>query len=175
MTFQPPPQQPGQPGQPEWSGQQPPKKKRKKWPWILGILVVLIVIIAVSTSQGGNSSNTATTVAPSASAGGGAAPASTQASGDTLVYEVTGDGTTTAGNITFFSAGGQQSQETDATLPWSKELRGDKGAFTITGVTAQNGGDGGTIRCKITKNGKVEAENSSSGAYAVVSCNGKLF
>lgn len=174
MTNQ-PPQQPGPP--PNWSaGPPPPAKKRKKWPWILGILVVLIVIIAVSTSQGGgDSSNTATTVAPSASAGGGAAPATTQASGDALLYEVTGDGTTSAGNITFFSAGGQQSQETDATLPWSKELRGDKGAFTITGVTAQNGADGGTIRCKITKNGKVEAENSSSGAYAVVSCNGKLF
>lgn len=175
----------------EWSqaGPPPPAKKRKKWPFIVAGIVVLIVIISVA-SQGGSSddssttadSTTAATTATAAPQSGEAAPppaaettTTTKAKAKhTLVYEVTGD-SGTATNITYFGTGGNQSQETDATLPFRKEITADsKSDFVIKGVTAQNGGDG-AITCKITVDGKVETENSSNGQYAVVSCNGKLF
>lgn len=39
-----------------YSAQQPPPKKRKKWPWILGALAVLLIIIIATSTSGGNDS-----------------------------------------------------------------------------------------------------------------------
>lgn len=178
MTQPPIPPQPGQPYPPQGPPPTPPKKKRK-WPWILGAIIILIVIVSVS-GGGEKKEETATaadtTAAATPAAGAPAAQTTTTtkaaAAKKTVVYEVTSD-SGTAGNITYFGENAQQSQSTDVTLPWkSKEF--DSSKTSIKGVTAQNGGSG-TITCKIIVNGKVEAENTSEGAYAVVSCNGKLF
>lgn len=182
MTQPPvPPQQPGQP----YPGQQfppptPPKKKRK-WPWIVLAVIVFFVVVGVATGGGDKKEeSTAATDAPTATAApaAGATPAekttTTKAAParKTVVYEVTSD-SGTATNVTYFGENAQQSQATDVALPWkSKEF--DSKKVTIKGVTAQNGGSG-SISCKIIVDGKVEAENSSEGQYAVVSCNGKLF
>ncbi|QRY62697.1 hypothetical protein JVX90_00015 [Gordonia sp. PDNC005] len=172
----PPPYQP----QPE-----PPKKSRKKLWWIIGGIVAVIVIIA-AVSGGGDKKDDDKTEAASNSTSQPAQqpginnPPSTQATqggvtpdeDGTVVYEVTGD-SGSAGTITYFTEGGNQSQANGESLPWkSKAL--DKDKTTIKGVTAQNAGSG-DISCKIIVDGKVEVENTSSGSYAVVSCNGKLF
>ncbi|WP_298445929.1 MmpS family transport accessory protein [Gordonia sp. (in: high G+C Gram-positive bacteria)] len=187
---QPDPNQQGQPG-PYPQGQYPPQgqqpyqypgpppapKKRKKWPWILGGVIVLIIIIAAAAGAGGgdkktDDTNAASAVAPAPGATTAAETTTKKPAKNTVVYEVTGD-SGTANNITYFGENANQSQETDAALPWRSKTF-DKSKTTLTGVTAQNGGSG-EITCKIIVNGKVEVENTSKGAYAVVSCNGKLF
>jgi hypothetical protein len=105
---------------------------------------------------------TTTTVAPAPP------PAPVQ---DTIVYTITGGH---AGNITYIQPGEsfQESQITDRTkLPWSKTWTLDPSGYEQFGLTieAQNSG-GGTIGCSITVDGKVIAQNSSSGEYAVVTC-----
>ena len=183
MTQPPvPPQQPYPGQQPPYPPQQPPKKKRK-WPWIVLAVIAVFIVIGVATGGGDKKEDTtAATDTPAATAApaAGATPAQTTTTTTTkaapakktVVYEVTSD-SGTANNITYFGENAQQSQATDVALPWkSKEF--DSKKVTIKGVTAQNGGSG-TISCKIIVDGKVEAENSSEGQYAVVSCNGKLF
>src|SRR5690349_8419789 len=56
MTQQFPPQPPpyGQPDPRQWQGYGPPapvKKKRKKWPWIVGAVVLLFVVIGMSGNK----------------------------------------------------------------------------------------------------------------------------
>jgi hypothetical protein len=41
-------------------------------------------------------------------------------------------------------------------------------------VSAQNNGDHGTITCSIRVDGEVVQTNSSSGAYAIVTCSGRI-
>jgi hypothetical protein len=63
--------------------------------------------------------------------------------------------------------GGQEQKE--VSLPWSADVEVD----FITSLTAQKkSGGSGEIGCKVTKGGEVVADNTSSGAYAVVSCVG---
>lgn len=85
-----------------------------------------------------------------------------------VVYEVTGS--QGASSITY-GKGSQTSQRTNAGLPWSKTAKASNG-IEFYSLTAQTGQAGGKITCKITVNGKVLAENSSEGPYALVSCNG---
>ncbi|HEY4455088.1 MAG TPA: MmpS family transport accessory protein [Pseudonocardiaceae bacterium] len=177
--------------QPAWmSGQlpQPPApspKKRRRWPWItLGAVVIVIVIAATAGNSGnkntGNPAPSAATSAAASPAQGAAAQPTTSAvaaappaapAQDTIVYTVTGGH---AGDITYISPGEsvQESQLTDRTaLPWSKTWTLDPSGyeqFSLT-IEAQNAG-GGTIGCSITVNGKVIAQNSSSGEYSVVTC-----
>lgn len=74
MTY--PPQQPGQyPGdQPAWQPQppqyQPPRKRRKKWPWITGGIVALLIVFAAI----GSSNKPATTGGTTPATTGQAAP-----------------------------------------------------------------------------------------------------
>ena len=184
----PPPNDPGQyPQQPY--GQQPPpyypppKPKKKVWPWVLGgvILVVILMFGGCLALLGGAANevdkalSSATFTTPNTPTTPGAAPndatTSERAATSTLVYEVTSD-SGTANNITYWAAGANQSQETGAALPWrSREFDADQ--VTIKGVTAQNGG-GGTITCKVIVDGETIVENSSSGQYAVVTCQAGL-
>ncbi|GAA4705990.1 hypothetical protein GCM10023215_52580 [Pseudonocardia yuanmonensis] len=61
-----------------------------------------------------------------------------------------------------------------AKLPWSKDLtfKDDVTAFSGLSLVAQNGGTSGDITCKILVDGKEVASSTSSGAYAVITCNG---
>jgi hypothetical protein len=169
-------------GQPsgQWSAQPsapaPAPKKRRKWPWIVGGIVVLIIIISVSSKGSGN--------APTATGAGAAAPTtqaqapaqpsaspapdSSSSGASNVVYEVTGTGK--ANNITYGDVTKGLSQQNGTKLPWKKTVPSSEG-FAAYGLTAQNGGSG-DISCKITVDGKEVASNTSSGQYAVVSCNG---
>jgi hypothetical protein len=89
----------------------------------------------------------------------------------TIVYEVTG----TAKNVTIsYSTFGESftsSEETAATLPWTKEVRTtgvDKGGSLIVST----GPDGGTVTCKVTIDGQQSKSGSGSGPYATASCGG---
>jgi len=84
----------------------------------------------------------------------------------TVRYEVEGTGTA---NSISFGQDGSISQDNGAELPWKKEA--GYSDFTLFTLTAQSNG-GGEITCRITAEGTVIAENTSSGDYAMVSCNG---
>lgn len=91
----------------------------------------------------------------------------------TVLYEVTGPESTN--NITY-SAGGtaQIAQENGAAAPWTKTVEFAEGSFRVASLTAQNAGSG-DITCRITVDGEVVSETTSSGEYAVVTCNSEAF
>ena len=175
------PEQPAGYAQPsgQWAAQpsapSPAPGKRRKWPWIVGGIVLLIIIIAVSSGGGNSTTAGAGGAAASTSPAPAAAPApasgtpdSTASGASGVVYEVTGTGR--ANNITFGDVTKGLSQQNGTKLPWKKTAPTSDG-FAAYGLTAQNGGSG-EISCKITVDGKEVANNTSSGQYAVVSCNG---
>lgn len=146
-----------------------PTKRRKKWPFVLGGIVLLIIIIAMA-SNGGDSGSTGNTTAPVA-----APPAQSEAADDLVTYEVTGEGVSKANNISFSNGSpGSISQANSESLPWSKGVKESSGLMGFYTVTAQSGSQsaGGSITCRIKKGDEVLAENTSSGPFAVVSCNG---
>ncbi|NNG36899.1 MmpS family transport accessory protein [Nakamurella aerolata] len=83
-----------------------------------------------------------------------------------LVYTVSGEGTAM---ITFTDAQGQISQQSDASLPWSKALEG-VGSDDFISVSAQHSTGGGKISCAIEYEGEQVTSNESSGDYAIVQC-----
>lgn len=164
----PPPQPPYGPDARQWQdyGHTPPPpvppKKTRKWPWIVGGLFVLVFVLP---ALGGN---TQATPAPAPAA---AAPAGDTSGGSTVVYEVTGKG---SASVTYMKEGFSQEQQTSAKLPFKKELQfKDKvGSFAPLSLVAQHSAGGGDITCRITVDGQVVGESTSSGPYAVVTCNG---
>ncbi|MGY1741151.1 MULTISPECIES: MmpS family transport accessory protein [unclassified Blastococcus] len=69
------------------------------------------------------------------------------------------------------------SQENNVPAPWSKTVTAEDSlarGFVLTGamnpVLDQSAPDGTTITCRITVDGEVVAEQTSTGQYAVVSC-----
>lgn len=99
---------------------------------------------------------------------GGTEVTSSSTKSKEVIYEITGQGTPTA-SITY-GHGSDTSQENDVPLPWKKALT-DTGDLIVPTVSAQSGSDGsGTISCKITVDCKIVKENTSTGAFAVVTC-----
>lgn len=138
-------------------GQQPPyysqpPKKRPVWPWIVGgILLVLLLSIGGCIAVVATIANDATEEV-------------------TVTYEVSGDGEEVS--ISYSGADLNSGQVNDAVLPWRMEVTVE-GLFKSVYVTATNGAeDTGEVSCKITANGKVVAEQTSSGAFASASCIG---
>jgi Mycobacterium membrane protein len=96
--------------------------------------------------------------------GAPAAPAPEKA---TVTYEVVATGK--ASNVTYTTDGaGSTSQEASVVMPWRKDVTVDRG-FAIASLTAQNAGRG-ELTCRISVDGAVVKEATSSGQYAVVSC-----
>ena len=99
--------------------------------------------------------------------------------GNTVIYDVTSDAGT-AGSIiymTFKNGGAGQEQTTDAPLPFTNEVTLDDGGLfssSIFSLVAAASAEATTISCKITANGEVIAEQTSTGAYAVVACSGSI-
>lgn len=91
-----------------------------------------------------------------------------QGASGTVRYEVTGSGK--AMNVSY-GAGSGQSQENSPELPWSKEQAASDG-FDAYVLTVQNGSEGGDITCRLTVDGAVVAENTSTGPYTFASCTG---
>ncbi|WP_158880777.1 MmpS family transport accessory protein [Amycolatopsis anabasis] len=145
--------------------QNPPPRKRKKWPWITAAVAALFLIIGISTITHGGQNPATATVTPAATA---PAQVETDRNAQQIGYEVTTTGSGILA-VTFMKPLFQIAQET--------AIKGQKWATTVeaygpapgVSLTAQNKG-GGTITCKITRGGRVVAENSSTGDYAIVSC-----
>jgi len=155
----------------------PAPRRRRKLLWIIGGVVLLLVVIGVA--NGGQTPSTTPTSSPTP-AGAGAGAAEPAASGmDQITYEVTGDGVSKANNITYVkdSNFGQQ-QDNGASLPWSKTIEFENGVLDLQPMTlvAQSGSgkSGGTITCRILRNGAEVTSSTSSGPYAVVTCSGGL-
>jgi hypothetical protein len=179
---------PPSPPAPPASGRQQPAvpapRRRKKWPWVLGVVVALFVIIGL-TNGGGQQTPASSAAAPTAAAVPTAeqpvpaAPAAPAESGaDQITYEVIGDGVSTANNITYIkdSNFGQQ-QENAESLPWSKTIEFENGVFDAQplSLVAQSGAGGdGSITCRILRNGEEVTSSTSSGPYAVVTCSGGI-
>lgn len=119
--------------------------------------LVAAALIAIACSSGGSD-----TKGPGAQ--GEPAADTGNAGKQTIVMEVTG---AKRADITY-GLNTDQSQESDAAVPWKKTLTSSE-TIAIATVVAQNKGSG-SIKCKITFNGKVVKENSSKGQYAVVTC-----
>lgn len=147
-NYPPPPYSPPPPGFPPPA----PARKRPVWPWIVGGIVLVILL----------------------SIGGCVAVFATVANDVTdevnVVLEVTGTGDDVS--ITYSAGESGSAQIEDARLPWRKELTVD-GVLKSVSLIATNGIESsGEITCKVTADGKVIAEQTSSGGFASASCFG---
>ncbi|HEV2784712.1 MAG TPA: DUF4190 domain-containing protein [Actinophytocola sp.] len=87
----------------------------------------------------------------------------------TVVYEVTGDAEEVTITYTTFGDGVNSSQETAATLPWTKRVEttglGKGGSLVVTAGTG-----GGTVTCKVVIDGNEAKTSTASGPLATASC-----
>lgn len=127
-------------------------------------IVLTVAVQAVLVQQLDKTINGADSAAPSPL---DAEPAGQGASG-TVRYEVTGSGKPMSVS---FGAGGSHSQESSPELPWSHEQAASDGFDAYT-LIVHNDGNGGEISCRLTVNGEVVAENTSTGPYSSASCTG---
>jgi cytoskeletal protein RodZ len=133
-----------------------PWYKKKRWYFLAAILLIIVLIIVIVASAANKVNKDATTV-------------------HTVVYSVTGTGTSAATDITYDTlqqGSGQQgeAQDTNVALPWSKTIHAS-GLFTVYSVSGTVGESGGSITCSITVDGKVVNTNTANGAFATASCN----
>jgi hypothetical protein len=86
-----------------------------------------------------------------------------------IVYEVTGDATGV--DVTYSTWGDSvtSSNETLATLPWTKEIK-TKGVVKEGALIVTTGEAGGTVTCKVTVDGKEVKTATATGSYAVATC-----
>ncbi|WP_082976412.1 MmpS family transport accessory protein [Nocardia sp. 852002-20019_SCH5090214] len=182
-----PQQQPPYPPQPP----QPPQKKRKVWPWVLLAVVILFfggcfaivgtagkkVSDAVDQASSSIASAASQTHAPGEAAGPApAAPPPLTAKpntgkGKTVVYEVISDADT-LNNVSYFDENSDMKQEISPSAPWNKTLV-NTSTVVIAGLGAQTTGT--SVTCRITVDGKVKDEKTSTGKYAVVNCTAPSF
>ena len=85
-----------------------------------------------------------------------------------VIYTVDGDNAP-SGLIDYVLPGGQQ-QENGQHLPWSHSMT-VRGSTTLVLSAQKSNDDGLPIHCRITVDGKVLSDNTSSGAYSIASCN----
>jgi hypothetical protein len=147
------------------------KNRKRLTAWlglVLGILAIIIGIIVSIASVAGVASSISDSIDES------------EADADvpiSLVYEVSSDAPT-AGNITYSSFGTESDgmqQASDAALPWTvtEEVRtGGDFEFNAYSLSAQSSDVSTTITCRITLDGQVISENTSTGPYSIAMCNG---
>lgn len=140
-----------------------PKKSGWKVWTLLAVAGVLILIVTVGYTNAQRESRAA-------------GKAIAQAMATSVVhYEV--EGTAKGVNLTLQTPSGT-SQLNSKAVPLANKNTGVRGityempAGSFVYLSAQNIGSSGTITCRITVNGVVVAENSSSGGYAIASCSG---
>jgi len=128
-------------------------KKRTKV--VLGVAAVAIAIGVIASANGGGEGSTVTPASPEVS--------------EKAEYVLTATSPGGFTNVTYIRPDGQMSQETSpAGTEWSATVDGN--GWGKPTLTVQGGSGTGEVACRITHDGKVVAENSSAGAYAVVSC-----
>jgi hypothetical protein len=76
--------------------------------------------------------------------------------------------------MTATTEGSGQEQVTEIPGPFTKELEVPTGLFdmAVFSLVAQASADATTISCKISYDAELVAEQTSTGAYSVVSCSG---
>ncbi|QHN28286.1 hypothetical protein GII33_22225 [Gordonia pseudamarae] len=153
------PQQP-YPGQPyggQYPPQTPPAKKRKKWPWILGGIILLFVAMFGGCM---------------ALIGGAANEIDKEINREIAVtYRVTGTG---SGSITWTDKDFNMAQETDASLPWEKQVTISGFGKTASLSVTNSSDDGATSTCEIIVDGQVKYTQTAKGAYASAHCSGSV-
>ncbi|RJO68405.1 hypothetical protein D5S18_33925 [Nocardia panacis] len=149
MTYQPPPSGPqGYYPPPQY----PPRRSRPLWPWVLGVVALVVVALV-----GGG------VVLLGAFAVRTTKEARHEVS---VVYEVTGSAA--AADIAYYHGQFDNAVVSGGALPWRKEVL-IVGLATPAGVSA-SGAAGETMSCRILRDGKVLASESSSGPTAYVNC-----
>ena len=155
---------------------QRPFYKKKRFILPIALLALIVIIVASSRSGGGGSTTADPTPAPVASSVPSAAPTTPASTTVPVTFTVTSDAP--MGTISYLAMqqdGVQQKQANGEQSPWSVTEQVDEGLFGsgvgAVGLTAQAGQGATTITCKIDVPGKASITNTSTGQYAVVSCN----
>lgn len=129
---------------------------------IIFVLLIIIAVLYFITQSGGSSSDRSS------------APSNTRAPARTttynIVYKVTGEVNGRA-SLTYENESGGTEQRT-VKLPWEYKFKAERGDFLY--ISAQNEKDRGPIRCLITQNGASVQNASSSGAYVIAKCSGRV-
>lgn len=149
--------------------------KRKHTGRNIAIVVGAVAVVSIGIAAGNGDKPTETAQAPTTSAQlPGAKVAepvkAPEAPKESIVrYEITGSGGV---SVSYMVPGsGSLSQENAAKAPWTKDFPAASSGFQLTSLVAQRkAGDNGEVGCKITVDGQVKAENTSSGPYAMVTC-----
>lgn len=168
------------PPQPPY-GQQPypprPPKKRLVWPWVLLATVILlfggcVAIVGSAGHEAAKAIDAATTSIQSA-ADSPAAPIPPltakppSGKGKTVLYEIISD--SDLKSVTYWDANSELQHESDSAAPWTMTVT-NTSTYAIAGVGAQTSGT--SVTCRVTVDGRVKDEKTSTGKYAVVNCTG---
>ena len=134
---------------------------------VVGVIIAIVssVIAAAAISAGIEAANESTSITGEEAAGETSA----------VNYSVTGDGGTASISYWTYDNGNSGMESANgAPLPWSKDLtitnEGGIFDFTSMSMTAMGNDTTTTITCTITVDGEVVSTQTSTGAYAMVSC-----
>ncbi|AVT33450.1 hypothetical protein C6361_32870 [Plantactinospora sp. BC1] len=170
--------QPGQPGQPGYPGgpypPAPPKKSNKTMIIVIVAVVVVVLVACVGLCLGPlsfmdqlrKSVETSLDATPPPSTSDSQDGGNPGSGGQTVVYEVTGDGRVA---LSYIDGAGKQVHLPSVDLPWKKEVKLPEDELK-TVVAIRTGGGSGDISCKITVDGKSTASKTASGNYATLTC-----
>jgi hypothetical protein len=84
-----------------------------------------------------------------------------------VVYSISG--TAFEVSLTYRNASGA-TEQIDVIAAWSLKFEAKPGQFLY--LSAQKKGERGSVSCKITANGRVVQEGTSTSAYGIASCSG---
>ena len=119
---------------------------------------------------------TATRTTPAGSPTPSSAPSTTSSApggGPHVIYEVIPSGSNNIGAITYLDQDNQQIRRSGIPLPWRIEFTNtQRNPVYIIEAQRKSGGDNGPVLCRITVDGKVLDETTSTGQYAAVNCVG---
>lgn len=100
---------------------------------------------------------------------GKASPKSTLPDGTHLIaYKISGSASSAM--MTYTTPSGQE--QTTKSIPWHKSFEAKDGE--LLSISAQNKGESGTVTCQIAVDGRIVKKATSSGAYAIASCDAAL-
>lgn len=144
---------------------QPPKKGSGVVGFVFVLLIVIGIVVSCNSKSDSSSSSTSTS-APAAAA----APVVADTS-YTVTYKVTG--TAGAVDLTMSDEDGDTSQQSKVAVPVTRTLRNmHEGDFLY--ISAQNQGESGSVICSIEVDGVPVKTATSSGAYVISTCSGRL-
>lgn len=136
---------------------QPPQKKRKIWPWILGgVILVFVLIIGGCVALVGTAAN----------------EVDKQSKKEVEVtYRVSGTGTA---SITWTDKDFNIAQATNVTLPWEKKVTVTGFAKAASLTVTNNESDTASTKCEIIVGDQVKYTQTATGPYASATCTGSV-